>query len=77
MKLRIIWKNLQYSYKQASISFSVHQGPQMLAISVLIVLSESFVHVCELRYLRSTILAFLGSPRLVQTSRYVVACFQS
>ena len=41
---------LHYSYKQASISFFVNQGPQMLAISVLMVLFESLGHDSDLRY---------------------------
>ena len=36
------------SYKQASISFFVNHGPQVLTISVLMALFEALGHVCDL-----------------------------
>ena len=42
--------NSQYSYKQASIVFFKSHGPQMLNTSVLMVLFESFGHVCDSEY---------------------------
>ena len=38
----------QYSYKQASITCFVNQGPHMLTISVLMDLFEPLGHVCDL-----------------------------
>ena len=48
----------------------VYYGPQTLAISVLMVLPESFGHVCDLRYLKLTTLVFFGSPRFVQNCHF-------
>ena len=67
------WKNegsyklrdkTQYSNKQASISFLVNHGPQILATSILMTLLDCLGHVCELRYLKPTIFAFFGSLKL-------------
>ena len=60
----------QYSYKQASISCFVNSGPQMLTASVLMVLFEPLSHVCDLWYLKPTILPFLGAPRLAQNVQF-------
>ena len=64
----------QYSYKQASISCFVNHGPQMLTASVLMVLFEPLGHDCDPRYLKPTILAFLGTPRLAQNGQFGVFC---
>ena len=64
----------QYSYNQASISFFVTHIPQMLAVSVLMVLFESLGHVSDLQYVNAIILAFSGSPRLAQTCNFRVFC---
>ena len=52
----------QYSSKQASIQVLANHGPQMLIISVLMVLCESLGHACDPRYLKLTILEFLTVP---------------
>ena len=65
----------QYSYKQASILCFVNHGPQMLAI--LTDLFEPLGNDCDFRYLKPTILAFLGTPRLAQNSRFVVFSYYS
>ena len=49
--------------EQASISCFVNHGPQLLAASVLMVLFEPLGHDCDPRYLKPTILVFLGTPR--------------
>ena len=54
----------QYGYKQASISFFVNHGPQILNASVLMVLFELLGYGCDPWYLKPTILAFVGTPRL-------------
>ena len=74
------WRYLtkpQYSYKQASISCFVNHGPQMLTASVLMVLFEPLGHVCDPRYLKPTILAFFGSPRLAQNGHFGLFCYYS
>ena len=63
----------QYSYKQASISCLVNRGPTMLTASVLMALFKPLVHDCNLRYLKSTISALLGTPRLAQNGQF--ECF--
>ena len=67
----------QYSYKQAFIACFVNHGPQMLTGSVLMVLFEPFGHNWDLRYLKPTILAFLGTPRLAQNGQFGVFCYYS
>ena len=62
----------QYSYKQASILCFVNHGPQMLTTSVLLVLFEPLPHDSDPRYLKPTILAFLGAPRLAQNGQFGV-----
>ena len=66
---------LQYSYKQVSISFFINQGPKILAASILMVLFEALSHIYDLRYLKSTILAFLATPRLAQNGQFGVFCY--
>ena len=60
---------LQYSYKKASISCFLYHGPQMLTNSVLMVLFEPLGHDYDPRYLKPTILAFLGTLRLSQNTQ--------
>ena len=48
----------QYSYKDASVSFFVCYGPQMLNTSIWMVLFESLGHGYNPRYMKPTILAF-------------------
>ena len=48
----------EYCHKQASIFGFVNHGPTFLNASVLIALFEALGHDCDLRYLKSTILAF-------------------
>ena len=67
----------QYTYKQVSISFFVNNGPQMWTTSVLMVLLKSFGYVYDFRYLEPTILAFSGTPRLVQNGQFGVFCHYS
>ena len=67
----------QYSYKQASISRFVNHGPTMLTASVLMVLFKPLGHDCDPRYLKPTILAFLGTPRLVQNGQFGLFCNKS
>ena len=62
--------NPQYSFKQASISFFVDRGLQMLIALVLMVLFEALGHVCDPRSLKPTILAFPGTPSLSQNGRF-------
>ena len=62
----------QYSYKQASISFLVNHGLQMLSTTVSIVLLESFGYVYNPRYLKPTISTFFGSSRLAQNGQFEV-----
>ena len=64
----------QYSYKQASIPCFENHGPQMLTASVLMVLLEPFGHDCDPRYLKPTILAFLGTLRLAKIGQFGVFC---
>ena len=49
---------LQYSYKQASISCFVNNGPQMLTTSVFVGLFEVLGHDCGPRYLKLTMCHF-------------------
>ena len=65
----------QYSNKQVSISFFVSFGPHILTTSVSMVLFKSLLHVCKARYLKPTILAFFGSPRLVQNGQFGLFCY--
>ena len=69
--------NPQYSYKQVFISFLVNHGPQMLTTSDLMTLFESLGNVCERRYLKPTLLVFLGSPRLAQNGHLGEFCYYS
>ena len=52
----------QYSYKQASILCFVNHGPQMLTISVLLVLFETLSHIVTPDTKKATILAFQVPP---------------
>ena len=52
----------QYSYKQASFSFLVNHSPQVLITSVSMTLFESLGYICNPRYIKPTILAFLVVP---------------
>ena len=52
--------------KQASISFLVNHGLQMLTSSVLMTLFQSLDHIWDPKYLNPIILAFFGSLRLSQ-----------
>ena len=54
----------QFSYNQASISYFVNHGPQILNASVLMVLFELLCYGCDLWYLKPTILTFLGKPKM-------------
>ena len=67
----------QYSYKQASISCFVNHGPQMLTTSVLMSLFEPLGQDCDNRYLKPTILAILGIPRLAKNGQFWVFCYYS
>ena len=67
----------QYSYKQAFISCFVNHGSQTLTASILMVLFESLGHDCDPRYLKPTILAILGTPRLAQNGQFGVFCYYS
>ena len=67
----------QPSYKQASISCLVNHGPQMLTASVLMVLFEPLGYDCDPRYLKPTILAFLGTPRLAQNRQFGIFYYYS
>ena len=62
----------QYTYKQAFISFFVTHGPQMLTISVLMVLSESSGIFCEPRYLKLINLAFVMVPDELKMVIFVI-----
>ena len=62
----------QYTYKQAFISFFVTHGPQMLTISVLMVLSESSGIFCEPRYLKLINLAFVMVPDELKMVNFVI-----
>ena len=65
----------QYTYKQAFISFFVTHGPQMLTISVLMVLSESSGNFCEPRYLKLIDLSFVMVPdelKIVYLENFVI-----
>ena len=66
--------NPQRSFKHASITFFVSHGPKMITTLVLIVLFEYFGHSCVLRYVKPTILAIFGSPRLAQNGQFGVFC---
>ena len=55
----------RYSYKQASFSCFVDQGPKMLATSALMVLFKPLGNDCDPRYLKPTIFPFLDTLRLV------------
>ena len=46
----ILFDKLQISYKHDSIVFFKSHGPQRLNTSVLMVLFESFGHVCDPKY---------------------------
>ena len=68
-KMKVVTNHLtkpRYSYKQAFISCFVNHGPQMSTASVLMVLFKPLDHDCDPRYLKPTILAFLGTLRLSQ-----------
>ena len=52
----------QYYYKQASISFFVNHGLQMLTSSVLMTLFESLGHVWDPRYLKELFWHFSVAP---------------
>ena len=66
--------NPQYSNKEAFISFFVSHGPQILTISVLMVLIVFLGHFCDHQNLKPTILTFFGIPRLAQTRHIGVDC---
>ena len=53
-----------YSYKHASISFSVHNGPFVLTTPIWIVLFESLSYGCGTRYFKSNILEYFGNQKL-------------
>ena len=67
----------EYSYKYASISSFVNHGPKMLTASILMVLFEPLDYDCDPQYLKQTILAFLGTPRLAQIRQFWVFCYLS
>ena len=65
-KMKVVTYHLtkpRYSYKQASISFFVDYGPQMLITSILMVPFEALGRVCDPRYLKTTIFASIGITR--------------
>lgn len=51
-----------YGYKQASTSFFVNHSPQILTISVFIILILFEVILCDHRYLNAIFFAFLVVP---------------
>ena len=79
-KMKVVTNHLtklRYSYKQAFISCFINHGPQMLTTSVLMILFEPLGHNCDPRYLKPTILAFLGIPRLAKNGRFIIFCYYS
>ena len=67
----------KYSPKQASISCFVNHDPQMFIASVLIVFFTPSGYDCDVLYLKTTILAFLGTPRLDRNDQFGVFCYYS
>ena len=63
----------QFSYKQAAISFFVNHGTKLLSTSVLMVLFDVLLLVCDPRNLKLIILAFLVV--LVQLKIVDLGCF--
>ena len=53
-----------YSYKHASISVSVHNGPFVLTTPIWIVSFESLSHGCSTRYFKSNIFEYCCNPKL-------------
>ena len=51
-------------------SFGWVGPPKMITTLVLLVLFEFFGHSCVLRYVKPTILAIFGSPRLAQNGQF-------
>ena len=64
-KMKIVTDYLtkpHYSNKQDTISFFVSHGPQILTTSASMVRFRSLGHVCRIKYLKLTILAFSVFP---------------